>query len=216
MSLSRWYKYISPHPSWYYGKEGFTCGTSENDYLTGIEITNDYAGSNITSIKFTCSNGREKEFANRSTNGSYFHGPKVYTYTVPTGISSLTIGEGENQVGLIIPSIDLTDGYTHVETFSCPTGSFINDVEVLIPYANKNLTGRYDYIGGFQFGCTTPPSTQQSHSQSKTTTTKDSSSSNSVGLIVGLIIVFLVIIGIAVGGYYYYRYRKKKNAEKSS
>lgn len=212
----RWYQYISKTPKWFYKEsETFHCGKGK--YFTQIELTNDYAGADITSIKFVCSDGSSKEFSNGG-----FNGPKVYTYTVPTGISSLTIGEGENQVGLIIPSLNLTGNYPKVETFSCPTGSFIDSVAVKDPYANSNFTGRLDYIGGFKFGCTSTPtssppptsSNKSSQQQSKSTTSTSSKSSYTAVIVVVVLLLILLIAG-AIGGYYYYKHKKAEKAKKA-
>lgn len=224
--MSKWYEYISVFPKWKYVENSFECGG--NGYLTDIVLSNGYAGSAINSITFTCSNGTTKEFSNGG-----FQGPKIYTISEPTGISNITIGHGENQVGIDDPAVGLTGNWPVVSQFYCPPGSYINRVDVKIPYTTKIgnfvLAGRLDYIGGFRFGCTTPEVTNQpkivtsqayykppttTKSQSKSTTTTKSSSHSDVGLIVGIIIALIVtIIAIIAGIYFYRKHKKAKKAQ---
>lgn len=208
MSMSKWYEHIKPNPGFYYSKSSFNCG---DGYLTGIHLENGYAGSDINAVTFTCSNGITGSF----TGG--FSGPKHYTYTVPTGISSLTIGSGNAQVAFIIPSINLTGNYPLVQTFTCPTGSFINRIDAKLANLYPNLTDRMEYIGGFSFGCTTPPSSQsappsssKSNNHSSSKTSSSSSSSSKTGLIIGIVLVIIVIIAVVIFVVYYIHKRKKE------
>ena len=147
---SQWYQHLSNTPKWYYLSENFSCG--EDSYVTSIEYTNGSYGSDINSIKFTCSNGKSHDFSN---NG--FHGPLNFSINAAPnhGIKSLDIVEHNNQVGIQLPlPPSIFHPYNEYKpNFSCRDGYYINEVNVLIPYANSNYTNRVDYIGGFQFYC---------------------------------------------------------------
>lgn len=202
---------------WYLKPQTFTCTSG---YVTDITVNWGSYSSGMDSLNIKCSDG-----STGSLGRSDIKTPHTYTIQNSSGISELTLYEGSNQIYSINGKGLGPNGGTAV-TFTCPTGTVINQVSVLMPYKYSNYTYEYPYVAGFDFGCTqstvspsssTPPSSSTSPSSSTPPSSSSSttSSSSSTGLIIGIILVVIVVIVIAAVGIYYYMKKKEKGKEAS-